>query len=105
MSSGSTSREREPARCRTLRSQARRLAQSWHWVTQQARNALWQLADEATEVRLVLHDRDRTFTRGFDTVSEAEGARVMLPPLMAPKPTPMPSAGRVALVESAWTGC
>ena len=55
------------------------------WVTQQARNVLWQLADEATEVSLVLHDRDRKFTRGFDTVCEAEGARVMLTPLMAPK--------------------
>ena len=55
------------------------------WVTQQARNALWQLADEATEVRLVLHDRDRKFCRGFDRVWEAEGARVMLTPLMAPK--------------------
>ena len=55
------------------------------WVTQQARNALWQLVEEASEVRLVLHDRDRKFTRGFDAVREAEGARVMLTPLMAPK--------------------
>ena len=55
------------------------------WVTQQARNALWQLAEEATEVRLMLHDRDRKFSRGFDTLWEAEGARVMLTPLMAPK--------------------
>ena len=55
------------------------------WVTQQARNALWKLAEEATEVRLMLHDRDRKFNRGFDTVWEAEGARVMLTPLMAPK--------------------
>jgi transposase len=54
------------------------------WVTQQARN-LWQLAEEATEVRLMLHDRDRKFSRGFDTLWEAEGARVMLTPLMAPK--------------------
>jgi len=55
------------------------------WVTQQARNALWQLAEDATEVKLMLHDRDRKFSRGFDTVWEAEGARIMLTPLMAPK--------------------
>jgi putative transposase len=58
---------------------------SGEWVTQQARNALWQLADEATQVRLMLHDRDRKFSRGFDTVWQAEGGRVMLTPLMAPK--------------------
>jgi hypothetical protein len=57
----------------------------WRVGDPAGRNARSQLADEATEVRPVLHDRDRKFSRGFDTNREAEGARVMPTPLMAPK--------------------
>lgn len=55
------------------------------WVTQQARNLSWRLRDEGINVRVVVHDRDRKFARGFDNVFEAEGARVILTPLIAPK--------------------
>jgi transposase InsO family protein len=55
------------------------------WVTQQARNLFWELAEEETEVTVMIHDRDRKFARGLDTVCEAEGARVVLTPLMAPR--------------------
>jgi putative transposase len=55
------------------------------WVTQQARNLSWTLSDEGINVRVVVHDRDRKFARSFDAVFEAEGARVILTPLMAPR--------------------
>jgi putative transposase len=55
------------------------------WVAQQARNLSWKLSDEGINVRVVVHDRDRKFARGFDSVFEAEGARVILTPLMAPR--------------------
>jgi putative transposase len=55
------------------------------WVTQQARNLSWKLSDEGINVRVVVHDRDRKFARSFDAVFEAEGARVILTPLMAPR--------------------
>jgi hypothetical protein len=55
------------------------------WVTQQARNLSWKLADDGIGVRVLIHDRDRKFAKCFDSVFEAEGARVILTPLMAPR--------------------
>jgi hypothetical protein len=54
-------------------------------VTQQARNLFWELAEEETGVTIMIHDRDRKFARGLDAVCEAEGARVFLTPLLAPR--------------------
>ncbi len=34
---------------------------------------------------MLVHDRDRKFAEGFDTVFETEGARVILTPLITPK--------------------
>ena len=55
------------------------------WVIQQARNLSWTLSDEGINVRVVVHDRNRKFARSFYIVFEAEGARVILTPLMAPR--------------------
>jgi hypothetical protein len=55
------------------------------WVTQQARNLFWELAEAGTGVTIMIHDRDRKFARGLDAVCEAEGARVVFTPLMAPR--------------------
>ncbi len=55
------------------------------WVTQQARQFTWHLQDgEPGAVRLLLHDRDGTFTAGFDTVLAAEGIDVIKTPAQAP---------------------
>ena len=55
------------------------------WVTQQARNLCWKLQDEGIRLRFVIHDRDRKFAPQADRVFRAEGARVIITPLMAPR--------------------
>ena len=55
------------------------------WITQQARNLSWQLEEEGLKLDLLIHDRDRKFSASFDRIFEAEGARAVLTPLMAPR--------------------
>ena len=55
------------------------------WVTQQARNLLMQLDDEAVRPRFLIRDRDSKFTREFDEVFRSEGIRVIKAPVRAPK--------------------
>jgi len=55
-----------------------------HWVTQQARNLSMKLVDEDISLTVVIHDHDSKYPKKFDAVFEADGARVILTPLMAP---------------------
>jgi len=55
------------------------------WVTQQARNLLLRLEDQARRrVRFLIRDRDTKFCRGFDDVFRSEGANVLVTPVQAP---------------------
>jgi putative transposase len=62
------------------------------WVTQQARNVVMQLGDDQP-FRLLVHDRDKKFSRAFDDVFRSEGIEVIRTPVQAPTRTPTPSAG------------
>jgi putative transposase len=53
------------------------------WVAQQARNLVMQLGD-AQPFRLLLHDRDTKFSRGFDEVFRSQGIKVIRTPIQAP---------------------
>jgi putative transposase len=55
------------------------------WVVQQARNLLMDLEDAGTRVKFVLHDRDASFTAGFDAVFQAAGVRVIRSAPQAPR--------------------
>jgi len=55
------------------------------WVVQQARNLLMDLEDAGTRVKFVLHDRDASFTAGFDAVFQAAGVRVVRSAVQAPR--------------------
>jgi putative transposase len=55
------------------------------WVTQQARNLLMALEDQASCIKFVIGDRDTKFTAAFDAVFTAAGARIIRTPVQAPR--------------------
>lgn len=55
------------------------------WVTQQARQAAWKLAEREEPVRFLIRDRDRKFTSSFDAVFEAQDMGVIRTPVQAPE--------------------
>lgn len=50
------------------------------WVTQQARNLIWDLHEQDIDFRYLIHDRDSKFTKRFDQVFEAEDCEIVLTP-------------------------
>jgi putative transposase len=55
------------------------------WVTQQARQLVWELSESPQPMRFLIHDHDTKFTASFDLVFEAEGMEIVLTPFHAPK--------------------
>ncbi|HKW69761.1 MAG TPA: integrase core domain-containing protein [Candidatus Dormibacteraeota bacterium] len=55
------------------------------WVCQQARNVCVELQDLDVPISMLIHDRDSKFTKDFDAVFKAEGAKIALTPFRAPR--------------------
>ena len=54
------------------------------WVTQQARQVVWKLAESKADIRFLIRDRDSKFTQEFDTVFQSEGTQIIQTPFRAP---------------------
>ena len=55
------------------------------WVTQQARQVAWTLAEREEPVRFVIRDHDRKFGNSFDAVFHALGSRIVQTPIRVPQ--------------------
>lgn len=55
------------------------------WVTQQARQFVWQLDESSIPMRFLIHDRDSKFTTSFDQVFVSEGIDIVRTPFRAPR--------------------
>ena len=55
------------------------------WVTQQARNVSFVLAEGTRTAKFLIRDRDTKFTASFDEVFRSEGIRIIKIPVRAPR--------------------
>jgi putative transposase len=55
------------------------------WVTQQARQLTWLLAERPEAVRFLIRDRDQKFTESFDEVFRTEHIQVIRTPFRSPQ--------------------
>jgi putative transposase len=55
------------------------------WVTQQARQLVWDLKDNDRHIAFLIHDNDTKFTSSFDRVFSSEGIEFLHTPYRAPR--------------------
>ena len=55
------------------------------WITQQARQIVWELKDHAQKISFLLHDNDTKFSSSFDSVFTSENIEIIHTPFQAPK--------------------
>jgi transposase InsO family protein len=53
------------------------------WVTQQARQLVWNLKDDSRDMAFLIRDNDRKFTSSFDNVFSSEGIEILHTPYRA----------------------
>ena len=56
-----------------------------HWVTQMARNLVWDLEEAKRAIRFLIGDRDTKFTAAFGEVLRSAGIETVRTPVRAPR--------------------
>ena len=54
------------------------------WITQQARQWVWDLHDRGRRLQFLIHDNDCSFSKAFDADFESEGIYIIHTPFQAP---------------------
>jgi len=72
------------------------------WVTQQARNLLWEINNADPPFRFLIHDNDTKFSTMFDNVFLSQGFDVITPPIALPTPIPLLRVGSIPSEKNAW---
>jgi transposase InsO family protein len=54
------------------------------WITQQARQLIWELQENGGSSRLLIHDNDQKFSKAFDAIFESEGIHFINTPFQVP---------------------
>jgi hypothetical protein len=55
------------------------------WVTQQARQLVWNLNDDSKEIAFLIHDNDKKFASSFDIIFTSEEIEIIHTPFQAPR--------------------
>ena len=55
------------------------------WVTQQARQLVWNLKDDSLDMAFLIHDNDTKFASSYDNVFSPEGIEILNTPYRAPR--------------------
>jgi putative transposase len=54
------------------------------WVTQHARQVMWEVGERHPPCRFLIRDRDKKYVEAFDTVFRSEGIKIIRTPVRAP---------------------
>ncbi|MFZ2098576.1 MAG: integrase core domain-containing protein [Anaerolineales bacterium] len=55
------------------------------WITQQARQVVWNLKDDSRNMAFLIHDNDTKFASSYDNVFSSEGIKILNIPYRAPR--------------------
>ena len=73
------------------------------WVTQQARQLVWNLNDDAKEIAFLIHDNEKEFTSSFDLVFSSEKVEILHTPFQPQRRIPLLNDWCALFAKSAWT--
>jgi putative transposase len=75
------------------------------WITQQARQVMWELDGREAALRFLIRDNDKKLSHAFDTVFRSAGIHVIPTPCRAPNANVHAERWIGPFGKNAWTRC